>query len=221
MTTAHRPTWAPAVGGSGKQEGGLGSLSKQYSVRDQASHTKLKFRASEQLAEELSQDDLRSELFSRETAHREKRKADPKNMKDALEAQEQAEKRLKAIEDLDPNLDADDDEDDDDSSDDDDDSDDEAELQRELDRLKAERAKEYEEREQAKTAEEQQVRNENYMRGNPLLRGNSSDNFGIQKRWDDDVVFKNCARNEKKEQTFINDTLRSEFHRRFLTKYIK
>ena len=36
--------------------------------------------------------------------------------------------------------------------------------------------------EQAKTAEEQQVRNENYMRGNPLLRGNSSDNFGIQKR---------------------------------------
>jgi len=183
-------------------------LSKQYSVRDQASHTKLKFRAPEQTADELSQDDLRSELENRERAHREKRKADPKNMQEALEAQEQAEKRLKAIEDLDPDLDADDD-------------DDEAELLRELQRIKSERAKEADEREAAKTAEEQQVRNENYMRGNPLLQGASSDNFGIQKRWDDDVVFKNCARNDKKEHTFINDTLRSEFHKRFLTKYIK
>jgi len=197
-------------------------LSKQYSVRDQASHTKLKFRAPEQTADELSQDDLRAELEGREHAHREKRKADPKNMQEALEAQEQAEKRLKAIEDLDPDLDADDDEDDDDDSDDDDDDDDdEAELLRELQRIKSERAKEADEREAAKTAEEQQVRNENYMRGNPLLQGASSDNFGIQKRWDDDVVFKNCARNDKKEHTFINDTLRSEFHKRFLGKYIK
>ena len=44
MTTAHRPTWAPALGGSGTREGGLGSLSKQTSVKDQAAHTKLKFR---------------------------------------------------------------------------------------------------------------------------------------------------------------------------------
>ena len=42
-------------------------------------------------------------------------------------------------------------------------------------------------------------------------------------RWDDDVVFKNCARGEvdKKERRFINDTLRSDFHKKFMEKYIK
>ena len=42
-------------------------------------------------------------------------------------------------------------------------------------------------------------------------------------RWDDDVVFKNCAKMEddKKKTEFINDTLRSEFHRKFMSKYIK
>lgn len=41
-------------------------------------------------------------------------------------------------------------------------------------------------------------------------------------RWDDDVVFKNQARGEKKaRKRFINDVIRSDFHRRFLGKYIK
>ena len=42
-------------------------------------------------------------------------------------------------------------------------------------------------------------------------------------RWDDDVVFKNCARGEidKSKQHFVNDTLRSEFHRKFMEKYVK
>jgi protein CWC15 len=46
----------------------------------------------------------------------------------------------------------------------------------------------------------------------------------VKRRWDDDVVFKNCARSEpdrKKEQHFINDSLRSEFHRKFMEKYVK
>jgi protein CWC15 len=46
----------------------------------------------------------------------------------------------------------------------------------------------------------------------------------VKRRWDDDVVFKNCARSEpdkKKEQQFINDSLRSEFHRKFMEKYVK
>ena len=41
-------------------------------------------------------------------------------------------------------------------------------------------------------------------------------------RWDDDVVFRNQTRNEpKKQKRFINDTIRSDFHKRFLNKYIK
>lgn len=44
----------------------------------------------------------------------------------------------------------------------------------------------------------------------------------VKRRWDDDVVFKNQARTEPKQQKrFINDTVRSDFHRRFLDRYIK
>lgn len=45
----------------------------------------------------------------------------------------------------------------------------------------------------------------------------------VKRRWDDDVVFKNCARSEpdKKKEQFINDSLRSEFHRKFMEKYVK
>lgn len=49
------------------------------------------------------------------------------------------------------------------------------------------------------------------------------DLFQVKRRWDDDVVFKNCARSEpeKKGNTFINDSLRSEFHKKFMEKYVK
>lgn len=41
-------------------------------------------------------------------------------------------------------------------------------------------------------------------------------------RWDDDVVFKNQARGEAKTpKRFINDTIRSDFHRKFLQRYMK
>lgn len=44
----------------------------------------------------------------------------------------------------------------------------------------------------------------------------------ILRRWDDDVVFKNCARGvqEKGQKTYINDTIRSEFHKKFMKKYV-
>ena len=42
-------------------------------------------------------------------------------------------------------------------------------------------------------------------------------------RWDDDVVFKNCAKGDESRTSrgFINDTLRSEFHKKFMEKYVK
>ena len=48
--------------------------------------------------------------------------------------------------------------------------------------------------------------------------------FFYPPRWDDDVVFKNCAKgvdDARKEKRFINDTLRSEFHKKFMEKYVK
>ena len=65
------------------------------------------------------------------------------------------------------------------------------------------------------------------LSGNPLLKEKYSDtgktDMKIKKRWDDDVVFKNCSRAEPdaKETNFINDSLRNEFHKRFMDKYIK
>lgn len=227
MSTAHRPTWTPAAGGKGKLENGLGSLSKQLSVRDQAAHTTLKYRKPGQTTlSEVGERDLKAELDLRESKHLAKRKAEEAGSTvEALEAQEQAEKRLKMIESIDPDLDADDDADepdDDDSDDDSDDDDDDAEILRELQRIKAERQAEAEEREAERTREEEQIRTEEYSRGNPLLEGAAaSSDFSVNRRWDSDTVFTNCAKIESGDKDFVNDTLRSTFHRRFMDKYVK
>lgn len=51
------------------------------------------------------------------------------------------------------------------------------------------------------------------LRGNPLVQSAGAQdqelNFGVKRRWDDDVVFKNQDRGApKKQQRFINDTIR-------------
>ena len=67
MTTAARPTWDTAKGGTSKQERSLSSMSKHYSSRDLPSHTKLKTRAEGQgTVTEHRDKDFRSELEDRE-----------------------------------------------------------------------------------------------------------------------------------------------------------
>jgi protein CWC15 len=87
---------------------------------------------------------------------------------------------------------------------------------RELEKIKKERAAAKAKEEAERAAEEDEQREIDVARGNPLL--NSRD-FTMKRRWDDDVVFKNQARgtedrNKKKE--FINDMLRSDFHKKFM-----
>ena len=74
---------------------------------------------------------------------------------------------------------------------------------------------------------------------------NSFTPLSLSCRWDDDVVFKNCAKAEPRkvqklqlslcvcvcvcfgyfrsvqDKGFINDTIRSEFHKKFMDKYVK
>ena len=74
--------------------------------------------------------------------------------------------------------------------------------------------------------EEERIRTENILSGNPLLNYTGKApkaDMRVKRRWDDDVVFKNCSRAEphKKTPQFINDSLRSEFHKKFMDKYIK
>lgn len=126
------------------------------------------------------------------------------------------------------NLDADDPVDNDSSSDSDsgDDSDDDtAALLAELNKIKRERVVETEQKEAVKNKEEERIRMENILSGNPLINYTAAPRgeMKIKRRWDDDVVFKNCARSEpdKSKPNFINDSLRSDFHKKFMEKYIK
>ncbi|XP_059476742.1 protein CWC15 homolog [Neocloeon triangulifer] len=237
MTTAARPTFEPARGGTGRGEKDLSALSKQYSARDLPSHTKLKYREHGQgTSEEIRGRDFRKDLEDREKAVvREKRPRE--HVQDASQSSapmaiaagsssSTVSKRPRTEQISTANLDADDPLDDDDSDASDSDEDDTAQLLAELNRIKKERAAENTRKEAEKRMEEERIRMENILSGNPLLNYSAQAQKGdlkVKRRWDDDVVFKNCARSEpsKNEPQFINDSLRSEFHRKFMEKYIK
>ncbi|UYV61985.1 CWC15 [Cordylochernes scorpioides] len=220
MTTAARPTFDPARGGGGRGEKDLSALSKQYSSRDLPAHTKLKYRQPGQgTTDELKAKDFRRELEEKERLHHEKER----KLKASRDSSSSTKKPR--LEQLQPsNLDADDPLDEEDESEEEEDSDDDndEELMAELNRIKKEREQEAARKEAEQKIQEEKIRMENIVSGNPLLNSKPSE-FKVKRRWDDDVVFKNCARGEddKKDKTFINDTLRSEFHKKFMDKYVK
>lgn len=220
MTTAARPTFDSARGGSGRGEKDLSALSKQYSSRDLTAHTKLKYRETGQgTTDEVRSRDLRKELEEREREATGKSSKQPAVVRRAIEANAKRQK-------LEQNPDADDPAlQDSDRSDDEDSDDDTAALLAELNKIKRERMQENAKKEADKQQEEERIRMENILSGNPLLNYTAAapkGNTKIKRRWNDDVVFKNCARTEvDKGETFINDSLRSEFHRKFMDKYIK
>lgn len=117
------------------------------------------------------------------------------------------------------------------SDDDDDDSQDEtAELMRELARIKAEREAERLRLEHEKLERDARDNEAAVLRSNPLMNNDrpgaaasaSSDSV-LKRKWFDETVFKNQAKvdDPKKPKRFINDTIRSDFHIRFLDRYIK
>ncbi|KAL1458295.1 hypothetical protein WDU94_008456 [Cyamophila willieti] len=219
MTTAARPTFEPARGGSGRGEKDLSAISKQYSSRDLPGHTKLKYREHGQ----GTNDELRSRDFRKDLEEREKEKDKTARIR-APEAHATS-KRPRLDQLPAASLDADDPLDDEDSDADDSD-DDEAALLAELAKIKKERAIEQTRKDTEKRQEEERIRMENILSGNPLLNYSAQaakSDLKVKRRWDDDVVFKNCARSEpdKKNEQFINDSLRSEFHRKFMEKYVK
>ncbi|KAJ2036060.1 complexed with cef1p [Coemansia sp. S16] len=227
MTTAARPTFDPAKGKAPNE------LTFMTSAKDLPSHTKLKTRRPGQgTQEEYTIEDLKRELAEAEQAHfRAKRNSDEggslseeskAQLEDAKTRYIEMAQRLDAVSE-------DDSSDDDDGgggseSEDDEDSDDEDEtamLMRELEKIKRERAEE-------KAREEQDALEQRLLDGdsktsflgdNPLL---SKRDFSVKRRWDDDVVFKNQAQGDdgKPKKRFVNDMLRSDFHRKFMKKYI-
>ena len=118
---------------------------------------------------------------------------------------------------------------DDDSLDDDDDEDEEAALQAELAKIRAEREAAKMKEEAQKQKEEEKRMEEAALLGNPLLNNNNTGSndpithLKKKSRWNEDVVFRNQAKHVpiKKEKRFINDTVRNDFHRRFLDKFVR
>ncbi|KAI6912427.1 hypothetical protein KC318_g3879 [Hortaea werneckii] len=112
-------------------------------------------------------------------------------------------------------------------ADDSEEEDETAELMRELAKIKAERAETAAKEAAAKAAREESQREKDIALGNPLLNSQFEEaggDYGVKRRWDDDVVFKNQARGTEergKEKKFVNDLLRSDFHRRFMDKYVR
>ena len=102
------------------------------------------------------------------------------------------------------------------SEEDSDEEDETAELLRELEKIKRERAEKKEQEEREKAAAEQEQRQSDIALGNPLLMPDRDTE--TKRRWDDDVVFRNQARGTEKKgkPEFINDLLRSDFHKRFM-----
>ncbi|XP_011506441.1 PREDICTED: protein CWC15 homolog B [Ceratosolen solmsi marchali] len=226
MTTAARPTFDPARGGQGRGEKDLSAISKQYSSRDLPSHTKLKYREHGQgTIEELKNRDFRKELEDRERDVKDKAAPRRLAIEPSRDASAPNSKRPKVDQVPAASLDADDPLDEDDSESESDDDDTEA-LMAELQRIRKERAAEQAKKELEKRQEEERIRMENILSGNPLLNyaaQSGRTDMKVRRRWDDDVVFKNCARSEpkKKHDVFVNDSLRSEFHRKFMEKYVK
>ncbi|GFS45178.1 Cwf15 / Cwc15 cell cycle control family protein [Actinidia rufa] len=241
MTTAARPTWAPAKGGN--EQGGtrIFGPSQKYSSRDLAAHTTLKPRKEGQdTHDELQKRNLRDELEERERRHfsskdksysvfcnyvdlfvvaddRDRRKGGHLLLEGAKrDADDRLIPRSVDADDADVEVKSDESGDDED----DDDEDDTEALLAELEQIKKERAEEKLRNERQKQEEELKVKEAELIRGNPLL--NNPTSFNVKRRWDDDVVFKNQARGETKTpKRFINDTIRSDFHRKFLHKYMK
>lgn len=220
MTTAHRPTWNAAVAGGNNNSGNfMVAQTTKVANRDASNQLFIKVRqAGQGLPEEKSsRRDMREELERKEKVALEERQGGPKKPRE--------EKKKAAIEDDNPfpedadeiggGNDSEPEKSDNDGSDDDEDTE---ELMRELAKIKKEREKEEEATKAIKKKEDDRSRRDEIMKGNPLLE---SGDFSLKRKWDDDTVFQNQARTApKQKQRFINDAVRSDFHRKFLNKYV-
>lgn len=225
MSGGSRPTWNPATGSAL-------APTMQYSSRDLKGHSKLKLRhdldqhigsaKSDQISSKLLLSTTRntvnpeSDSESKVTdvdSHKEETTL-PGEKDDVLESDDDTASNESVPDDDEYDIDRD--------SDIDEGEDDETEaLMQELAKIKREREIER----LRKEHEEREARLQTAKHSNPLLLdGHKKASFAVKRRWDDEVVFKHQKKGdglEKPKKRFVNDTLRSDFHKDFLNRYIK
>ncbi|RPD70405.1 Cwf15/Cwc15 cell cycle control protein [Lentinus tigrinus ALCF2SS1-7] len=251
MSTAHRPTWDPAqakdVKGGSRQVSVRDTPAHTKLKFRQPGQTSTAEVSKRDLRAEL----LVAEAEARERKRKAEGKpalaVENGSAAGAKEGQdEESNKRRKLLEEA-LELDKDDDDEDEDKDkdeyedededDEDDEEDDTAELLRELEKVKRERAEEKERQEREQSEQTQAEREAEIATANPLLNlaaalGQTPNGvnttkpgtFAVKRRWDDDLIFKNQAmssRDKNKEPHFVNDLLRTEFHKKFMSKFIK
>lgn len=231
MTSAARPTWSAALGsGGGLRDGSSSAPTLQTCAKDQPGHLKLKLRQIGQDApEEIKMKDYRGESTENGAAPRLLPNLISGDSDAEIDESDEEENRGSGsiLQDISNETDSDIENSHESASgitnhsDQDEDDDDEEELMRELEKIKKEREAE-------KAAKEKKAAERDphaILAGNPLLSTHSESevsSFGVKRRWDEDVVFKNQAKglDEKPQKRFINDTTRSDFHRRFMDRFI-
>jgi len=195
MTTAHRATWHAALHEASDKGNWKGARSAQMPARDMPNHLKMKYRSGDQLPPKI---EPRPELLAT--------------------TEPDADEVRRKYDDADDADSDDDDESDEEDSEDSDDDDDELAVARELEKIKREREEERRRLEAQSLADAKAARDSAALTANPLLNGTAA----VKREWNDDVVFKNQARDDKTtKKRFINDTIRNDFHKRFLQKYIQ
>lgn len=236
MTTAHRPTFDPARGKEAQR-------GPAYHQRLLPAHTQLKTRQPGQGGTaDTRPRDLRAQLLEAEAAHFANKTGGPRaqgststdstlstkrqleagaRQDDDMEEDIETKRRRVLAETRDIDADCDGSESDSSDEDSDDEEDETAELLRELEKIKKERAEQRQQEEREAAKAEQDQREHDIALGNPLL--NPQRDTETKRRWDDDVVFRNQARGteNKGKKEFVNDLLRSDFHKRFMSKYVR
>ncbi|PVV03003.1 hypothetical protein BB560_002528 [Smittium megazygosporum] len=234
MTTAARPTFDTARGRDST------APTLQISSQDLPSHTKLKYRKPGQGGEadhidniQLREQLMKDEKESLENAKKELFGAAYESMKaieypdvensetNKIESEKQAFLRSLQTDDNLSESEASDAEDGTTDSSDDDSDDETALLMKELEKIKKERELERKRKEMEEKSAEMEANHDEIMSGNPLLDANAD--FSVKRRWDEDVVFKNQARDmlDRPQKRFVNDMLRSDFHKKFMKRYFQ
>lgn len=250
MTTAHRPTFDPARGKEAARgeayhqrllpahktlkfrqatQGGADEQAKRdlkaELIKAERTHfAKKEGRALPEDEEEEEPAQVRGAIEDGASGGA-KRKISDARADDAEEEEDYESKKRRVLEES-KDIDADSESDSDESEESDSEEEDEqADLMRELAKIKAERAEQAAVQAAKEAAAQEEQREKDIALGNPLLNAEQGrSEYGVKRRWDDDVVFKNQARGTEergKEKRFVNDLLRSDFHRRFMDKYVR